>query len=380
MRASDLAEYGRMFCRLGAEEEMMQQALLLLIVFGIMGCASIGPGTVTRDRFDYTAAVSESWKSQMLLNLVKLRYGDTPVFLDVGQIISGYTLEGTLSAGGTIANTHGVVPGVPDSSVILGAQGRYTDRPTITYAPLVGERFARSMMTPLPPPAILSLIQAGYPVDAVLRLAVHEINGIRNRYGGDLRARPADPEFYALLRDLRRIQTAGGIGLRVQRTDGNEAILLTFRQKVDPAIAEASLAVRQRLGLDPAAQDIRVVYGSVAANDKELAILTRSIIEILNDLASVISVPEAHVREHRVGPTQDDEGGAEGPIRPLIQIGSAAARPDDAFAAVRYRGYWFAIDDHDIPSKRLFTFLMFIFTLVETSGKEGAPIVTIPAQ
>src|SRR4030095_9855934 len=145
------------------------------------------------DRFDYTAAVSESWKSQMLLNLVKLRYGDTPVFLDVGQIISGYTLEGTLSAGGTIANTHGVVPGVPDSSVILGAQGRYTDRPTITYAPLVGERFARSMMTPLPPPAILSLIPAGYPIEGVVRLAMHEISGIRNRYGGELRARPARP-------------------------------------------------------------------------------------------------------------------------------------------------------------------------------------------
>ena len=32
----------------------MQQALLLLIVFGMAGCASIGPGTVTRDRFDYT--------------------------------------------------------------------------------------------------------------------------------------------------------------------------------------------------------------------------------------------------------------------------------------------------------------------------------------
>ena len=83
---------------------------------------------------------------------------------------------------------------VHDAGLILG----YTDRPTITYAPLVGERFARSLMTPLPPPAILSLIQAGYPVDAVLRLTVHEVNGIRNRYGGDLRARPADPEFYAL--------------------------------------------------------------------------------------------------------------------------------------------------------------------------------------
>jgi hypothetical protein len=138
--------------------------------------------------------------------------------------------------------------------------------------------------------------------------------------------------------------------------------------------------VRQRLGLDPTAQDIRVVYGSVAANDRELAILSRSILEILIDLSSFISVPEAHVLEHRVGPTHEDEGGAEGPIRPLIRIGSVAERPNDAFAAVRYRGYWFAIDDQDMPSKRLFSFLMFLFTLVETGGKEGAPIVTIPAQ
>jgi hypothetical protein len=344
-----------------------------MVLLLLAGCSGIGPGTVTRDRFDYSSAVAESWKSQMLLNLVKLRYGAPPVFLDVGQIISAYTLEGTLSAGGTIFSTSGVVPSVPDSSVILGAQGRYTDRPTITYAPLVGERFARSMMTPLPPPAILSLIQAGYPIDGVLRLAVHEINGIRNRYGGELRARPADPEFYALLRDLRRIQTAGGIGLRVQRTDHNEAILLTFRQHVDPAITETVLAVRQRLGLDPAAQELRVVYGSIAANNKELAILSRSILEILVDLASFITVPEAHVLERRVGPTHEDESGAEGPIRPLIRIGSAVERPNDAFAAVRYRGHWFTIDDHDIPSKRLFSFLMFLFTLVETGGKEGGP-------
>jgi hypothetical protein len=127
-------------------------------------------------------------------------------------------------------------------------------------------------------------------------------------------------------------------------------------------------------------QDIRVVYGSAAANDKELAILSRSILEILVDLAPFISVPEADVLERRVGPTHEDEVGSEGPIPPLIQIGSAVERPGDAFAAVRYRGHWFAVDDHDMPSKRLCTFLMFIFTLVETGSKEGAPVMTIPAQ
>ena len=45
----------------------------------------------------------------------------------------------------------------------------------------------------------------------------------------------------------------------------------------------------------------------------------------------------------------------------------------------QHRDHCFWIDDRDIPSKRLFSFIMFIFTLVETGGREGAPIVKIPA-
>ncbi len=243
----------------------------------------------------------------------------------------------------------------------------------------MGERFARSFMTPIPPAALLSLIQAGNPVDLVLRLTVNVVNGIHNRFGGDLRARPAEPEFFLLLERLRRIQLSGGIGMRVRRTDREEATVLTFRQKVDPPIEADILAVRQMLGLDPSAGELRVVYGSVAANDKELAILSRSILEILVDLSSFITVPETHVAEHRVGPTAEPEVGPSGPIRPLIRIASSQERPADAFVAVPYRDYWFWIDDRDIPSKRLFSFMFFIFTLVETGGKENLPVITIPA-
>ena len=242
----------------------------------------------------------------------------------------------------------------------------------------MGERFARAFMAPIPPPALLSLIQAGNPVDVVLRLAVNVVNGIHNRFGGDLRARPADPEFYLLLERLRRVQLAGAIGMRVHRVDREAATLLTFREKVDPSLEPDILAVRQMLGLDPSARELRVAYGAVAANDKELAILSRSILEVLTELSSLISVPEAHVAERRVGPTAEPEVGPSGPIRPLIRIASSPERPADAFVAVPYRDHWFWIDDRDVPSKRLFSFLFFIFTLTETGGKEGVPVLTIP--
>ena len=44
-----------------------------------------------------------------------------------------------------------------------------------------------------------------------------------------------------------------------------------------------------------------------------------------------------------------------------------------------YRQDWYWIDDKDFPSKGLVSFIMFLLTLTETEGKQGAPIITIPA-
>jgi hypothetical protein len=51
------------------------QILLFSAFLLISACTAIGPTTVARDRFDYVNAMSESWKRQMLLNLIAIHSG-----------------------------------------------------------------------------------------------------------------------------------------------------------------------------------------------------------------------------------------------------------------------------------------------------------------
>ncbi len=107
------------------------KSLLILTAFAMLllaaSCAPIGPPTIARDRFDYTTAIADSWKRQMLLNIVKIRYGDAPIFLDVASIINQYSLETELR--GTFGWS---APPYADRQEV-GGTGRYYDRPTITY-------------------------------------------------------------------------------------------------------------------------------------------------------------------------------------------------------------------------------------------------------
>ena len=350
----------------------------VFVLLSFTGCASIGPGTMTRDRFDYVTAISDSWKSQMLFNLVKLRYGDAPVFLDVSSVINQYLVEGSVGYSGSWAQNP-QLPWPYTALYNLLGTGRYAERPTITYSPLSGEKFSRSLMTPIPPAAVLNFIQGGYPVDLVLRLAVHTINGIRSRFGAGARMREADPEFYELVEKLRQIQQSGEIGMRVQKAGDRVTTLIVFGNKKTPAVEAERGEVRRLLGLDPQADEFNVVYGSIAANDKEIAMLTRSVMEILTDLSSYIDVPAANVEQKRTYQSPAPELLNGVPVPPLIRILSSPQRPDDAFAAVPYGQDWYWIDNKDFPSKRLFSFIMFLFALTDTGEKQGAPVITIPA-
>jgi hypothetical protein len=193
------------------------------------------------------------------------------------------------------------------------------------------------------------------------------------------RSRAADPEFYPLMERLKRIQDAGVMSLRYQTTNYVEEALLGFRGKIEPFVQEDINFVRKTLGLDPSASEFKIAYGTQAKDDKELAILSRSILDIMVDLSSYIDVPAAHVEEKRVRATMLEET-AEGYSFPApIKIRSSTNKPQDAFIAIPYRDFWFWIDDRDQESKSFFTFLMFLFLLTETGDRVSAPVMSISA-
>ena len=101
---------------------------------------------------DYLTALSTSWKEQTLNNVVNIRYGDAPSFVDVSSIVSSYVLEGTISAGFT-SNTlsTNAANQLPWNSANVGASANYSDRPTVSYIPLSGEKLTRRLIRPIPP-------------------------------------------------------------------------------------------------------------------------------------------------------------------------------------------------------------------------------------
>lgn len=346
------------------------------------GCMSFGAVALDRDRFDFTQAMANSWKQQTLLNIVKMRYGDTPIFVDVGQIVSSYQLSSTVQAGGTVYPNLDRAPTTSISNFFsVGAQGQYTDRPTITYVPLTGSQFIQTLMTPIPPIRLFELVEAGWRVDLLFMAAVQTVNGLSNSRGG-AQLRLEDPEFVQLVKALRRIQESGSVGLRadVSKDKKGEGLVMFFAMRqVPPEIQKEQQTVRRLLGLNPEKMEYTVTYGAVPDRDDVIAIHTRSGFQILYELATFVEVPEEHERETRAYPHLPSPPDGQASLPPLIRIASGETKPADAFSKVYYNDRWYWIENRDLPSKALFSFLLVMLTLAEAGHKAPSPFVTIQA-
>jgi len=166
--------------------------------------------------------------------------------------------------------------------------------------------------------------------------------------------------------------------MRATSVDGKETLTVFFRQP-NKASAEDMKKAMQLLSLDSDAREFRVVSRSFATNNREIAMLGRSMLQIFSAYASYIDVPETHVSQGRVVATEKQDVEKETRFPPLIRVYDGTSKPDDAFVAVPYREHWFWIDDRDIHSKSTLYFLMILFSFTErgVSG-QAAPILTVP--
>ncbi len=350
-------------------------AVLVATILMLTACSTLGPSTIERDRSDYATVIATTWKEQTLLNIVKLRYADAPVYLEVSSVISSTAIQSQVNLSASWFN------GSPaeGNNQTLGASGLYTDRPTISYTPLSGERFSRYLLTPLSPAAIFSLVQAGYPVDRVLHLTTRAANGLYNRSTSPSRLRAADPEFYAVLDALRRIQRSEKLGMRISQRAGTDSELLLIADTRSEIVETDRRLVRQSLHLRPDAEILKLTFGSVQRDDTEVALLTRSMSEIFSEIAATIEAPPIHVQEGRANPEPALPKVSNEWDTPLVRIHSSERKPDNAYAAVHYRDHWFWIDDRDLKSKSEFLFILVLLSLAETGVAPETPVITIPA-
>jgi hypothetical protein len=336
-------------------------------------CAHIGPERLRADQVDYARALGDARKRQILATIVGLRYGDAPAFLTVSSIIAAYQFDSSAGATGNIGS------GSEPNYALANGSVSYSSHPTFTFSPTTGEAYATAYIRPLAPELALPLAEGGIPIDLLLRMTAQSIGGLQNgsALGGDNSS--GSPEFFELLRVLRRLQLAGELNVESRSEKGKSSVYLAIGaadSARSPQVAADLMRVRSLLHLAATTRSYEVVYGPSAQRGDRIPMVTRSVLGILTDLGAQVRVPVAEVER---GATKPTVGLIGGETRPTIIV-HAGAKPDaNAYVAIDYDGtaYWVARDDFD--SKYAFTVLQNLMALAESDTSAKAPVVTIPA-
>jgi hypothetical protein len=194
----------------------------------LAGC-TLGPRQIPKGRLAYNQAVQKSFREEMLLNLVRLRYRETPEFLSVGGIAAQYTFDGRASGGLAL----------PDGGTKIGSLSSgvsRTERPTISYVPARGEAFQKGLMAPIDLVSLQLLARTGWSWERILRTTVQYMNQVDNATsaGGPTPDRKPDfEEFRYLVQIMRQLQIQRAIELSSAEREGTPKPVPLSRDQLD---------------------------------------------------------------------------------------------------------------------------------------------------
>ncbi|NPA38987.1 MAG: hypothetical protein GXO57_00850 [Thermodesulfobacteria bacterium] len=357
------------------ENYKLKKIFLIFFVFlmlGFSGCSSLVESSFKKSSIGFNRALQYSTSKQMLLNLVRLRYDESPVFLEVTSISTQYNFEGTLSTSATLKKDSA------ENSYGIGVGFGYAEKPTFTFAPLQGEKFARRLLSPIPIDHLILLLNSGWRVDRVLRICVQSINGIPNAptaSGPTPKSPPKYKRFLDLAYKLEELRKEGLIKFFYLK-QGHKTIPVLKFTNATSLVKE----VKKILGLKDAPY-YPIVGPEYQKNPWVIRIETRSLIGVLFYLSQAVEVPQEDIKAKRVVQTVDSEGKPfswDLVLGDLFKVRVSSSFPKDALIAVKYRGHWFYISDTDISTKSTFILLQQLFAMEASKGKGSAPILTLP--
>jgi hypothetical protein len=367
-------------------KEHLRRFSMLGVLFTLAsGCTTgLGPRAVRTERPDYNRQIVQSTDAELLLNLVRLRYNDSTLFLGVGGVVAQYSYDASLNAGGTAG-------GGNSASGTLGTSLAYGEKPTITYAPLAGEEYAARLLAPIPLDSIMLFEQGGWSADRLLLLTVQRVNDVFNAptAGGPTPSRKPDYEAFATLAErLERLREAGLMGVNWEQKE-HEAEppgrhpRFWIHRPADPRspLAADVAAVRSALALDPGRDEFVITAFPYGRKPSEVGMRCRSLLGVLYFLSQSVDVPAQDARAGRVTVTEDARGQPfdwSQVTHKVMTIHSQRDRPENAYVAVQHRGWWFYIADDDQPSKASWALLNILFALQSASAQGKSPLLTLP--
>lgn len=393
--------------------------LVALLTFG--GC--LGPEAIRQTRGRYNDAYRTTNDEQLLLNIVRLRYADSPVFVDLTNITSQF--EGTATAGYA-----GGLDGQGPGHTQLGRfELLLRDAPTLSYHPREGHEIARALITPMTA-ELVRLVSPGTNSSQFLMMAVSDANDVPNApLATSLAPRVPDDnsrfrqgialltaleeqglvEFSYIALDTDTFdpipleQVRGRDALEavqegyVFRTDSGQAVLrrhekvVVLKVRPDAVNSPTMLEFARAFHLEPGRPYYKVKSEQneeektdelpEALGNDELLLNMRSIYETLTFLSKGVCIPPRHV-EQGVAPSTPGAGGCPYDwtrvTAGLFQVRSSKHRPHDAEVAVFYRDYWFYIAPDDVASRSALAILEILFALQESEGAQAGPLLTLP--
>ena len=370
---------------------------LFLCLF-LTGCNFLGPKILPQDRMGYNDALKNTEDEQILLNLVRMQYGDRPYFVGVASITASTSFARGLSLNGTRATTKQsfLTPFPSNPSGILFQSGTlspnisYAETPTITYTPLQGSTFTRQMLLPVSLEKISLLIHSGWSPARVLRLTTQSIGVLKNAPDSTRPGVSHIPEYKSFVRFshlVRTLEREGIVNTHVVPKAKDEPFTIEVALiKHTPKGRQHMQELLTLLGFKKWHDKFRIIEsdrGTVDDATESVTIQTRSYLGILYYLSKSVEVPQRDIERGFVviprtpnGQYFDWQKVTEG----MMRIKYSLQRPsnDNINVIVFYRGMWFYIEDSDSNSKETLSLLEQLFSLQAGNLAGNPPTLTLP--